>query len=85
MERERRSELIAQKKKEYFEDVGTFFEFIQNIEISNKDSFIFEDMHKKMQRGWGKRVGLHLYDLFNEYCERLAAKEIDDELRRQGL
>jgi len=79
MESEKRNELITQKWKEYFEDSGTFIEFIQNIEINEETSNLLESIHESMQKDDDVTVGSGMYILFSDYCEELAIEGVDNE------
>lgn len=68
-------ERINEKTKEYFEDTGTFFEFIQCIEIDNDDLLFFGGLHKDLLSGDALNVTDRLTDLFMSYCQSKASIE----------
>lgn len=72
-----RDEKIGQLTKEYFEDVGTFFEWIQLIEIDEKD--YYSPIHKCMTGKFMYDVGSKLTNEFCKFCEGKAIEEIDNE------
>jgi hypothetical protein len=61
-----RDEKIGVLTKEYYKDVGTFFEWIQSIEIDDIKAYenLFYQITEKE---------------FTDYCEEKATEEIDDE------
>jgi len=74
----KRNERIGQLTKEYFNDVGTFFEWIQNIEIG-ADSSAFEKIHSGLSCGLICEAGFHIALLLKEYCEEKAEKDYDSQ------
>jgi len=72
----KRNERIGQLTKEYFNDVGTFFEFIQSIEISEDDSQKYEYLHLSLKNDT-LCAGAQLSRLFNNFCEEKATEEMD--------
>ena len=75
-----RNERIGDLTREYLNDVGTFFEWIQGIEVSEDDNNFYNNFHYNIIQGRKVTVWLYIHKLFSTYCERKAIKEIDDEL-----
>lgn len=72
---EERDKRIAKQTREYFEDPGTFFEFIQNIEIDINDIGLYGDMHVCLIRSLPDTALSILNELFEKYCEDKAIKD----------
>ena len=73
-----RNEKIDQLAMEYFEDAGTFFEFIQKIEIGEDDSQKYEYLHASLRHDT-LCAGAQLSRLFNTYCKEKAIEGVDNE------
>ena len=73
-----RNERIGQLTLEYINDVGTFFEFIQSIEIGDNGPF-FEEIHKGLLKSVPSNLRDRLSILYTNYCEEKATSEVDDE------
>lgn len=76
VEAAKRNERIGVLTKEYIEDVGAFFEFIQGIEIGDSDTF--SRLHEKIVGGHTGEAWRIMNSLFESYCEEKAIKEIDE-------
>ena len=73
-----RDEKIGLLTLEYINDIGTFFEFIQSIEIGDNGPF-FEELHKDLLKGVPSNLRDRLSSLYTDYCEEKATSEVDDE------
>ena len=71
--RQREVDSIA---KEYFNDPGTFFEFIQNIEIGVNDETFFDMWHRAVKSRLHDASGFTLEIAFEEYCQDKAEEEV---------
>ena len=77
MKAEEREQNISDCQKAYFEDVGTFFEFIQNIEIAVDEEPFYEGFHKDVLNDNCVNVNDRFTDLYMSYCREKAVKDVD--------
>ena len=71
-----RQERIDALAKQYFNDPGVFFEFIQNIEIGDSDNGFFEAMYDDLVAGLTWCNGIDLKALFLDYCQDRAKEDV---------